>query len=162
MEMGKSVKMAPDAGKTGTMDPVTRAGHRQITFLSKLEVEALFARYRREESLHFQLRKKRNLPVPCPGNGVHRACFSCVRRHLHAFTHFHELRLSRGPAEPVKPQRGFVLCLLLTTLSVMLASCGKSVEASAASAPRSAGADATAKYVGAWRAKDSTVLIKRE
>jgi integrase/recombinase XerD len=43
MEMGKSVKMAPHSGKTGTMDPVTRAGHRQITFLSKLEVEALFA-----------------------------------------------------------------------------------------------------------------------
>jgi site-specific recombinase XerD len=48
MEMGKSIKMAPHSGKTGTMDPVIRAGHRQITFLSKQEVEALFAAIPRE------------------------------------------------------------------------------------------------------------------
>jgi predicted small lipoprotein YifL len=64
----------------------------------------------------------------------------------------------------VKARRGFVLLLLLAVLSVGLAGCGKPAEAElpAASVPKSAAADTSTKYVGAWRAKDSTVVIKRE
>jgi hypothetical protein len=81
-----------------------------------------------------------------------------------AFTHFHELRLPRGPGEPVKAQRGFVPLLLLTALSVVLAGCGKSVEpeASGTSTPKSLVPGTRSKYVGAWRAKDSTLVIEGE